>query len=262
MDSVLITKLISAAIYPLGLFIVLICIAALFRWLKRRFVAGLCFLLAWSILLAASNPKLASFLVQSLEQQHPQQSLEEIAKHDAILVLGGGLGLPLEPSKFVQLTSGSDRYWHAARLIKAEKAPVVLLSGGNVFEQPGFEGESFYAAELMQQWGIAPDVIKIETASRNTTQNIANISNWLQTNQVKSVLLVTSAYHMPRAIEEMRALNLKVTPASADVIVRDYKRPVWLEWIPSAHALGLTTLALHEYYGLAFSKLKKRISRF
>ena len=260
MDSVLLIKVISALSYPLGLFFVLV----LLRWIARGFglrsMGGFFGLLAAIVVVISSNPLFAERLASSLEDQYPQQELSAIIKHDAILVLGGGLRLPLPPARHTQIGSASDRYWYAVRLFKAGKADKIILTGGNVFDQPGFQGESFYAAELLQEWGVPKDAIVIETQSRTTEENQRLTADYLRTRNIQSVLLVTSALHMPRAYRVFRKLPAAITPATADVLIRSQFRPAVFDWIPSVSAMHLSTVALHEYYGMWFEQVKALIS--
>lgn len=259
-DSVLLIKIISALSYPLGLVAILFVLRLLAGALGARRVASLCAVAAIAILLLGSNPKFARWLAAHLESQYPQQQIYDIAKHDAIIVLGGGLRIPLAPAQHTQIGSGSDRYWYAARLYRAGKAPTILLTGGNVFAQPGMQGEAFYASELLQQWGVPKGAILIESGSRTTAQNRANTASFITRNNIKSALLVTSALHMPRAYESFRELPIPVTPASADVLIRQSQSPEILSWLPSAAALHLTTVAIHEIYGMWFNELKALMS--
>ena len=256
MDSVLLTKVISALAYPLGLVFCLWVLRAILRGLGVRRAATICGLMAGVILLLGSNPKAARWLTFQLEKQYPQQHLYDIAPHDAIIVLGGGLRLPQLPAMHTQLASGSDRYWYAARLYRAGKAPTIILAGGNVFAQPDLQSEAFYASELLQEWGVPKSAILIEANSRTTEQNRRNTALFVVRHGVKSALLVTSAIHMPRAHKTFSQLPIPITPASADVLIRHSQSPEILNWIPSAGALSLTTVALHEYYGAWFSELK------
>ena len=256
MDEILLIKILSALSYPLGLVFLL----ALFAWiLPRSKMASLLKVVSFSVLIITSNPMAARWLVQSLEKQYPQRAFSEINTHDAILVLGGGLRLPITPALNTQIGAGSDRYWHAARLYRAGKANTIIVSGGNVFAQPGYQGEAYYAARLLQSWGVPKAAIIAESSSRNTAQNISASTEFLKTNAIASVLLVTSAYHMPRALSAFNQLPIRVTPASADILIRDIFSPPIMDWIPSASALGLTTLAVHEYYGVWFADLKALI---
>jgi uncharacterized SAM-binding protein YcdF (DUF218 family) len=256
MDEILLIKIISALLYPLGLVFLL----AIFAWiLPRSKMTSLLKLTSFSVLIIASNPMAARWLVQSLEKQYPQQAFSEITTHDAILVLGGGLRLPITPALHTQLGAGSDRYWHAARLYRAGKAQLIMVSGGNVFAQLDHQGEAYYAARLLRSWGVPKAAIITESGSRNTTQNISASTEFFGTNNISSVLLVTSAYHMPRALRAFKHLSVRVTPASADILIRTKFSPPILDWIPTVSALGLTTLAVHEYYGMWFADLKTLI---
>ncbi|NND81398.1 MAG: YdcF family protein [Gammaproteobacteria bacterium] len=255
MDSVASTKVISALCYPAGLATLLLSLSALAFWIGRRRAGRRIGLLAALLLLIFSNPRVAAHLALSLEQQYPQQAFEDIAAHDAIVVLGGGLRLPAPPARHAQLGSTADRYWHATRLYRTGKASRIVVSGGNAFEQPGLAGEAQYAAELLQRWGVPASDIQIEADSRTTRQNASlTIAGLLQEN-VQSILLVTSAMHMPRALTQFEGHGLKVTAASADVLIRQTNQPVALSWIPAAHALDLSTRALHEYYGILWYRL-------
>ncbi|MBT8115081.1 MAG: YdcF family protein [Arenicella sp.] len=261
MDSILLVKIISALSYPLGLLLVL----AILRWILRAIglkgVGSFLGLVGIFILVTASNPLVAHWLVSSLEQQYPQQALSDIAEHDAIVVLGGGLRLPQLPARHTQIGAGSDRYWYATRLYRAGKAAKIVLTGGNLFEQPGYESEAFYAAELLQEWGVPQQAIAIETHSRNTLQNMQNTSSYLKSKQISTILLVTSALHMPRAYNIFKSMPISITPASAGVLVREHVQPQIFDWIPSSAALSMTTVALHEYYGIWFEQLKALIDR-
>jgi uncharacterized SAM-binding protein YcdF (DUF218 family) len=217
--------------------------------------------IAFSILLLSSNPRVARWLAFELESQYPQQHISDIQPHGAIIVLGGGLRLPQEPAKHTQIGNGSDRFWYAARLYRSGKAPIIILAGGNVYAQMGLKGEAHYASQLLQEWGVPKSAILIEASSRTTEENKRNTALFLVRHGVKSALLVTSALHMPRAHKSFSQLPIPITPASADVIIRDQQRPAVFDWIPSAGALHLSTVALHEYYGAWFNELKAFIDK-
>lgn len=262
MDQFLLIKAISALLYPIGLVFVLAILAWVFSRLRRRKLARLAKLLSVLVLILASNPMVAKWSVSSLERQYPPRSIDEIKKHDVILVLGGGLNTPLSPTSRTQIGSHSDRYWFARQLFKAAKADKIILSGGNLYEQPKFQGEAYYAAQLLQEWGVPKSAIEIETSSRNTEQNLHYSANYLNNAEIESMLLVTSAFHMPRALRLFKVLPIRVTPASADILVRKQNAPSIFNWIPSSSAISLTTLAAHEYYGAWFSALKAWIGKF
>jgi len=255
MDSVSLVKFISLLIYPVGLVSVLFVMGVILRIFKLRKCSSSAFFVAVAVFFTASNPLIAKKLVQGLEWQFPQQDISALPNADTILVLGGGLRLPIEPRRFAQLHSASDRYWLAAQIFKQNKADNIVLSGGNVFEQENIESEAFYAKQLLSDWGVSPDKISIESDSRTTFQNAQNTQAKVD-GEGKIILLVTSAWHMPRSIKEFQRYKANVIPVSADVLVDDFQAPGFYDWLPSVQALAFTTLALHEYYGMWFSKLR------
>jgi len=255
MDTVLLIKIISALIYPLGLVSIFTIFCLACRLTGKRTAATVYLWLAAIVLVVSSNPLVAKNLVASLENQYPQRAFDSISEHDAIIVLGGGLRIPTVPAKHVQLGQASDRYWHAAQLFKAGKASKIIVSGGNTYQQPGLYGEAYYAAQLLQKWGVPEHAITLESSSRTTAQNQSSTLKLLRAHEVRSALLVTSAIHMPRAHYLFSRLPILITPASADVLVRQHNSPIVFNYLPSATALGLTTVAMHEYYGYWFQRL-------
>lgn len=215
--------------------------------------------LATFILFISSLPVVSDALLGSIEGDYPQRSIQQYQEHDAILVLGGGLRVPSKPSVDVQFNNATDRYWLAAKLYLAGKAPNIMIAGGNVFDQQGVLSEAEYAADLLQQWGVPKQAILIEKNSRTTEQNFKNISQFFP-KKASKVLLVTSASHMRRSVWLAKQAGLNVTAAPADVLVRDTNRPAVFNYLPSVAALNNTTIAFHEIYGLAFAKLKAFIS--
>ncbi|MBX2849913.1 MAG: YdcF family protein [Acidiferrobacterales bacterium] len=265
MDTIAIIKTFSALAYPTGLIVLLI----LWIFLRKAlgYTAWFSQLMLVSVIVASSNPMFAKWLANGLEAQHPQQKISLIAEHDAIVVLGGGLRIPVPPARAAQLTTGSDRYWHATQLYKAGRAKTIVITGGNVYEQKGqdnqrLESEAHYAAKIMQQWGVSESDILIEGDSRTTEQNRINTAALLEEQGVQTVILVTSALHMPRSLQQFAELPVSITPAAADVLVRDSSHPPIFNWLPSVDALKLTTQALHEYYGMLALRIERLIKQF
>ncbi len=261
MDTVVLIKVISSLSYPIGLSLMCLLVAILLGWFGHSKLRRLALVASLLVIVFFSNPRVAHFLAKNLEKQYPQIELHDIARHDAIIVLGGGLRIPLSPAKHTQIGFGSDRYWYATQLFRAGKADRIILSGGNVYEQTGFKGEAYYAAQLLQSWGVPSSAIIFESNSRTTEQNSVFSLSVIQQEKIQSALLVTSAIHMPRAYEIFNKFPIPITPATADVLIREQYSPVIFSWIPSAGALSLSTRAMHEYYGIWFNELKALMSK-
>lgn len=259
MDAITIIKAISQLAYPAGLIglcflFVIVCVL-----LQRKAATRLFISTGITLYLLSSNLWIATQLMQHLENHYPQQHIENIPTADAILVLGGGLRLPIAPRKNAQLVDASDRYWHATQLFKANKAPKIILSGGNVYQQPGLKGESYYAAKLLREWGIPEQAILFEDTSRTTKQNAERSAKLLAQHNIKTVLLVTSGFHMPRSMQLFTHIhkNVQFIPSSSDTIVTHANYPFFYNLLPNANAFAMTTSALHEYYGVIVNYLTK-----
>ena len=257
MDQINIIKIISALLYPVGLVSVLFILGWLFRAKGWRILAGFLALSALTVFLLVSSPIVANKLVRSLEQQYPQRELADIEPMDAIIVLGGGLRIPTAPAMHTQIGHASDRYWYATRLFREGKGARIVLTGGNLYKQPGMQGEAYYASQLLQEWGVPSEAIIIEDKSRTTQQNLRGVAALLEQEKIESALLVTSAVHMPRSYELFSSLPITLAPASADVLMRDQAAPAIFDWIPSAKSIHLSTIAIHEYYGRWFYQISK-----
>ena len=251
--SVTLTKILSLFIYPVALVALLTVCDLLLALFRRRLLAILFGFVAFALFMVAATPAVGTRMLASLEQQYPQQAMNELPAADAIVVLGGALGLPLPPRQYTQLVDGSDRLFLTARLYEAGKAPNVIITGGNVFPQEGMRGEAWYASQVLEGWGIPRSRLITETRSRNTYENAVNTRPLLTSLRAKRILLVTSGYHMPRAhgvfTRALDGTGIEIVPVAADIKVTESDSPAMLAWLPGAGALVATTIAIHEYAG-------------
>lgn len=241
------SKFLPYLVYPLTI-VLLLLIVALLRSKRggRAWIA-----LALVLLLAASNPYLAERFRLKLEGWYPAIPAHEAPAVDAIVMLGGALYLPLPPMVEAELSDAADRVLAASRLYRAGRAPRVVVTGGNVFDQgEGVRGESYYVAQLLEEWGVPRRAIVIEEASRNTRGNALETKKILDRENARTILLVTSAFHMPRALATFRGAGIEAVPYPVDFSVSNYRVPVLFDLLPSAAALAFNTSTIREYLGI------------
>ena len=195
-----------------------------------------------------SMPVASHWLASQIEGQFSQVPMATVPHAQAIVVLGGTVTPPSGKSTEINL-GRAGRVWYAARLFHAEKAPLVLLSGGGDLERQAFS-EARAMAVFMQDLGVPDQAIALEETSRNTRENAAFSAALLEARGIEHILLVTSALHMPRALALFKAQGLQVTPAPTDFEAGQEPPHGLLAWLPDAGALNGSALAMKELVGL------------
>ncbi len=244
--SYILTKLLPLFIYPLGLAICLSLFALFLLLAGRKRVAGLCIALSIGVLWTASTSVVADSVIASLEHHYPPIAAETMPTADVILILGGVTRGTVPGTGMTDLNDGVDRLIHGARLFQAGKAPLVVLTGGNA---EGFQPESEAMADVLQLMGVPDKAMLLESKSRTTYQNGVNTVSLLKQRGIHKVLLVTSAYHMRRAVMVFEKLGITVIPAATDYQIVERSKTI-LDWLPQAEALSTTSKGIKEYIGI------------
>ncbi len=252
------SKLLPLFVYPLGIAIILSLFTCLLVWTGRRRAAVTVLLLSVSLLWITSTRKAAEFVMWSLERHYPPIAVQDMPSAEAIVILGGttrgivpGTGMP-------DLDDGVDRIIHGARLFKAGKAPIILLSGGGM---PGYPSEAERMAELLRLMDIPAESLVPETESRNTRENGIKTQRILEQQGIRKVLLVTSAYHMRRAQAIFAELGIASIPAATDYRLVE-RPPSPLDWLPHGGNQKMITTGIKEYIGFWVYSLMSAVRRF
>lgn len=253
MSTFALLKTIMLLILPpasLAVALVLAAVLALFGWSRmgRWLVA-----LAIVELLVLSFPPVSDIMMRYLENQARAAELATPrCCFDAIVVLGGGLAPANPPEQpFPHLANGADRVWLAARLYHDKVAPKIIVAGGGYMAQP--DNPATTEAAAMRQFlialGVPNDAIVDEAKSINTIENIRNVRALVGGGRVA---LVTSGYHMPRAMQLAAFAKLDATPFPTDFRSLPSARTTWDNWIFSGDALDLSIGALREIIAMKF----------
>ena len=239
------SKYLSLLVYPLSLSLLLCLLALVFGWLRWERTRAAILLLGCGWLYLCATAPFANFLTGLLERGYVSRAMSVVEKADAIVLLGGATRGDTHMGTVADLNQRADRLVHAVALYKANKAPVVLVSGGSA---TGGRPEAQQIKDLLIIMGVPTDRILLENASRNTRENAQFSARLLKSRDLHRILLVTSAYHMRRSQALFEAEGLAVTPAPTD-----YQRLVAAEvippWLPTVGRLYQSTDALHELVG-------------
>ncbi len=217
----------------------------LLMWIFRlpKF-AAFCILFGAVVLYFASTPFIANKLLNPLQYHYPV--LKNIPDGtQAIVVLGGGrLSIAREYDNLDTVNAESlERLRYAARLAKIYQLPIILVGGS-----PNDERQS--EASLMQNVLVTDFGLQakwLEDKSKSTLENAKLAKNLLNKNSISNFVLVTHAYHMPRAVWSFRKSGLDPTPAPTVIYKPNRLVSKNMEFLPQAKALEETRLALGEF---------------
>jgi uncharacterized SAM-binding protein YcdF (DUF218 family) len=206
-------KIAGRLIMPAGLLFVAGWAASLLM-LRRSPRLGLALFAAWAFYAAIGNECLGGLLLERLEA--PYAAIEPLreAPFDAIFVLGGGVYST--ESGEGQLGGSGDRVVLAARMYHAGVARRLVASGRSV---PGL-GEAWESgpvtARIWRSLGVPGDAILIVEGAYDTRMEIARYAELTRERRFARVGLVTSAWHMRRAMRLAEREGLDAAPLPAD----------------------------------------------
>jgi uncharacterized SAM-binding protein YcdF (DUF218 family) len=249
-------KTASIFVYPLGFFM-LLALAALGLLVAGRRRAGLATLSAGIVLLwIAAMPAVGNLAMWQLEKHWPDRPVAELPEADAIVVLGGAFSSGNGHYTYPSASGSVDRYWHAARLFRAGKAPLIVLSGGRQPHLTAGATEAEAGAQFLADMGVQSTALILDNEALTTWENAANVGAIAKARGFESLLIVTSASHMRRSMDTFRGIDAELIPAPTDFNATP-DRPLRLRhFLPSAGALDATTRAVHEVVGRWFYRLK------
>lgn len=245
----LITKVASDLIYPLGLFFAFVALAGVMRLVGLRKLALGTLIAATVALWVVSTPVFAIWSIAGLEAEYPPVPMSETPQADVAILLGGTTAPAAPPRQRPDLQEASDRIVQAADLYRAGKVSAIIASGGSLPWESAGGPEAERMASLLVDLGVPKDAILLETESRTTYENALEVAKLFEEHDFKSALLVTSASHMPRAMAVFRKAGLPVTASSTDVVAAGSVGGTLLDWLPDPEALGTTQRAEKERVG-------------
>jgi uncharacterized SAM-binding protein YcdF (DUF218 family) len=255
MTTFIVLKFLSQLASPLGMLVCGLLAGGLLRLMRLRRLSQVVVVLAVAQVVALSFNPIADALLSPLEDEaRAAAAAASPCCYASIVVLGAGVTTAAPPWRpEPELTDTSDRLWHAARLFHRGVAPRLIVSGGSYAAQRGVRAQT--EAEAMRQvlidFGVPADRIVLEGKSLNTIDNIREVRALVG---AEPVALVTSAFHMPRALRLARQAGLTVAAFPTDWRLVPVFRAEWETFLPSVDAMATATIALREYMALVFDR--------
>ncbi len=243
-----ITNSVAQLMLPPGILLLLAAVGALLA-LRRPGLGRALVWLAMIALYALSTQYVADRLLQTLEPAAANPLADKSTQ--AIVVLGGG-------TYFAAPEYGADtvkpeviaRLRYAAHLHRASKKPILVTGGA---PEGSAIGEAVLMKRVLTQDFQVP-VAWVEDKSANTLQNARLSRLMLEPAGIRRIVLVTHAWHMPRARLAFEHAGFSVVPAAVEFATR-YQLTV-LDFLPIADALRDSSRFFHEIIGIAWYRLK------
>ena len=239
-------KILPLIFSPLMLVVGLIILGIIFNLRKFSLIGVI-------ILILSSLPIVSNKFIAYLEKDYQPIEISEIESADAIVVLSGMIKTigDKENLKY-EFSDSIDRFFTGLDLFNNNKSPILILTRGKIPWSFGIaEGE--YLKKLAIKYGIPEEKIILTEEVQNTDQEAKAIKKILNDNA--KIILVTSAFHMPRAERVFKTTNINVTPFPVD-FQNSKSKTTMMDFIPSAGSLSQTSHFVREMIGRLYYNLK------
>lgn len=249
-ERIVVEKLLTTFAMPITFLWLVLWAVVAFTWMSqhKRFAAILS--IVWLGFTLVTSPLTSHFLAARLERGIEDIQVDAVPALDAIVVLGGGT--TESPNGRAVVGGAGERVILGARLFHAGKTPLLVTTGENIkslrVDQPG-RPERDGADETKEIWislSVPEEKIKM-MGGRNTREEMQVLKAWRQGLPDEAQIgLITSAWHMPRAIRLAEKEGLKFIPLPADYIAGRPPANI-IELLPSGGSAGKLEMILKEY---------------
>ncbi|MBK1694832.1 hypothetical protein CKO09_08780 [Chromatium weissei] len=246
-------SIIKSLLLPPGILILLLIAAFL---LVRGVLGRLLLFAALSIFTLMSLSPVATLLMEPLEPYSALGTTTPIpSTAQAIVILSSGRMTNAPEYGGDTLDDLSLRRVRYGALLQRQTELPIYVSGGRLPTETQSLAE-LIAAVLRNEYGIT--VAGIESNSQTTWENAEYTAQLLKPLGITHILLVSDAWHLPRAVEAFTNNGLIVTPAPTGFIHHSgwQQELTARNWLPSARAFQLSYYAIHEHLGRVWYQIR------
>jgi len=206
------------------------------------------------ILVICSMPIVSGKMIAYLESDYELNRPSEIDAANAIVVLSGMVKtIKTKDSLDYEWSEAVDRFFAGIDLFRLNKAPTLIFTRGKVPWSIGLPEGEFLREEAIKLGIPKKDILLTENVE-NTDQEAKAIKKLFSIDNPK-IILVTSAFHMPRAQLVFEAAGINVIPFPVDFKTGAGKL-TFMSFIPSAVSFASTNFFVREMIGRTYYNLK------
>jgi len=242
-------KILTPFLMPPGIFIGLLICSGVWFSLRKQWKAGLLNCLIGIFMWLLSLSPVSDMMLRGLE---PDFKIPKNLHGDVIILLGGGVYDEAPDLSGIGAPSGDmlERTVTAVRIQKRLNVPIIV-TGGVVFK--GKAAEAPIVKRFLVDLGVPSERVIIEDKARDTIENAKYSKEICEKDGYKNPILVTSAYHMKRAVLSFKKVDMDVLPFPAGFRTWENKKYGWEDYLPQD--LGGISVAIREYMGLLFYRI-------
>ena len=194
-----------------------------------------------------STPIFSNFIMKIVEGEYKYQKLENLEKVDAIVILGGMLEIYEFENNYSVEWQDPDRFFRGIELYNSFKSDKIVFTGGKSPFNMTSVSEGSVLKNYAVKYGVLEEDIIVTKEVLNTYDESLAVSEVLGEN--KTVILVTSAFHMKRAKLLFEQQGVKIIPYKVDFKSSINSSLYFIDFIPNSLALKKTEIALREILG-------------
>lgn len=206
------------------------------------------------LLLMTSLPLVSSFMLGALEAGQTPKQVSELKTADAVVVLSGMIS-PIHAQESVIYEWGDpDRFFGGIELMKGGKAPYLIFTGGKLPWQKDIDPEGMVLKRFATQMGIDASKILVTDNVESTADEAKAVKALLEKNGWQNIILVTSAFHIPRAQQLFQNQGIQLQAYPVD-FKYESNEITPMDFLPSAQAFAAFEIVLREFMGRAYYNL-------
>ena len=238
-------KFLPIFVLPLG-WVVILLVVALLRRKHWPLIAALV------VLYLSSMPVVGNALTRRLESSYPAVPIAQAETADAIVPLGGFFGAAACEGCVPNVGEAGERLEAGIILLQNKKAPWLVFTGGRVpwSKQTEVEGEASKRVAVAR--GLPAEQILVTGEVGNTLDEAHAVAKLMRERGWRKIILVTSAWHMPRSARLFRKAGVDFVPFPVDFQTSPNATLTLLDFLPRAEGLQRTESVLREWYGILF----------
>ena len=258
--SFYLSKILWLIVNPFNIFIFITLFTMFLYLINFRRISLIIYLINFIFIALISFFPIGSYLTYIIEKEfHTNTKIPE--RVDGILILGGATN-PLLFKEFdqISLNGSAERLVESVMIIRKFEKAKVIFSGGSGIVNRSDLGHSQVAKLFYKKMGVDINKIFFEDKSRNTHENIIYSKKIAKPKKNENWLLITSAFHMKRALLIAEKNNWKFIPYAVDFKnIKEFKLTPNLNLLSNLNSFQS---GLHEWLGLVSYYLMGRTEKF